>query len=92
MSQGKSGYEFLKMKKIPLLGWPGNSPNLNPIENAWNYVKDNLTPAMLTSLPALQQGLVKMWGELDMDFLSNYSSSMPRRLQVIRKKGGITGH
>ena len=23
---------------MPVLEWPGNSPDLNPIENAWNYI------------------------------------------------------
>ena len=24
------------------MGWPGNSPDLNPIENAWSWMKKQL--------------------------------------------------
>ena len=31
---------FLDNKNIPTIKWPGNSPDLNPIENVWAYMKD----------------------------------------------------
>ena len=31
----KSIKNLLASQKIPLLDWPGNSPNLKPIENVW---------------------------------------------------------
>lgn len=35
-----SGVElFLTSEGIPLLKWPGNSPDLSPIENAWGIVQ-----------------------------------------------------
>ena len=30
---------FLLKEKIPLLPWPGNSPDMNPIENVWALLK-----------------------------------------------------
>ena len=32
----KSIKTYLASKGIPTIDWPGNSPDLNPIENAWN--------------------------------------------------------
>ena len=34
--------KFLNSHNIHVLEWPGNSPNLNPIENAWNFLKDKI--------------------------------------------------
>ena len=33
---------FFKKSKLHVLDWPGNSPELNPIENLWAIVKKRL--------------------------------------------------
>ncbi|GIX90432.1 DDE_3 domain-containing protein [Caerostris extrusa] len=31
--------KFLQVKKLTVLDWPGNSPDVNPFENLWSIVK-----------------------------------------------------
>ena len=33
--QSRETKEWLKSNKIPVLDWPTNSPDLNPLENLW---------------------------------------------------------
>ena len=33
--------QFLEQKTVRELDWPGNSPNLNPIENLWNLISES---------------------------------------------------
>ena len=33
---------FFSKNKIELMCWPPNSPDINPIENIWNLIKNNV--------------------------------------------------
>ena len=34
--------EYLWKSKVQVFDWPGNSPDLNPIENLWSYKKNKV--------------------------------------------------
>lgn len=74
--------------------WPGNSPNLNPIENLWAIMKEKvgtLKPA--STLSCLKKQLLKTWETLDESVLKNLAQSMPQRMKkVIAVKGDFIGY
>ena len=37
--RSKAVKEFLEQENVQVLDWPGNSPDLNPIENLWKLIK-----------------------------------------------------
>ncbi len=83
---------FLQEQPFQVIDWPGNSPDLNPIENCWNYMKNKLKKKDISSLPKLSEEIMKLWTmDLSRDYLRALSDSMPDRLkQVIAAKGDMT--
>jgi transposase len=45
--------DILADKKLEVIDWPGNSLDLKPIENCWNYIKEKLKRKDTGSLPKL---------------------------------------
>ena len=40
---------FLNQQQISVLPWPGNSPDMNPIENLWSIVKKEMKKEKITT-------------------------------------------
>jgi transposase len=48
------------VKEVKVMDWPGNSPDLNPIENVWNFMKNKLKKKTITSVTALKEEIMKL--------------------------------
>ena len=74
---------------IPLLKpWPGNSPDISPIENLWAIIKAKLRGRDTSSLPKLEAEIRKCWEDFKPEVMQNLADSVPKRLRdVIKKKG-----
>ena len=57
----KSIKAFLDNKSIELLDWPGNSPDMNPIENLWELVKCKISAEIITSKQKLTEQLIYVY-------------------------------
>lgn len=81
--------QWLEQQQIEVLEWPGNSPDLNPIENLWEIVRQKLADRVFNSMEDFKQAIKDVWcREISQDYCKNLVSSMPRRLQaVIENKG-----
>ena len=74
--------------------WPGNSPNLNPMENLFSILNEKVycDPKPQT-LDELKKRIRKAWREITIDCLKSLLHSMPKRLEsVIVKNGGHCGY
>lgn len=85
--------EFLHQKGITVLDWPGNSPDLNPIETLWAIVKSRLSKESLMTKNELIAALIKVWHRDSSvtDTCKRLVEQMPQRIRaVIEAKGGNT--
>jgi septum formation topological specificity factor MinE len=81
-----------KEDEFTVLDWPGNSPDLNPIENVWAHMKLKLKSKKVKNMKELKAAITTMWVE-DMPhaYFQKLSASMPKRLKlVLESKGDMT--
>lgn len=83
---------WFRQNRVKVLEWPGNSPDLNPIENLWMIMKRKIRKYHPRNLQELVYFIKKTWcTEINQELCKRLVSSMPRRLQsVIANKGHTT--
>ena len=78
--------QFLKARKINILDWPGNSPDLNPIENLRTILKNKVSERQPTNANILEQAIKEVWvRDISPAYSRNLVESMPRRLEAVIK-------
>jgi transposase len=78
---------------LTVMEWPAQSPDLNPIEHYWKFVKDQLKKKnqLFADKEELWEALEEVLKEENRDLCRNLIASMPQRIQaVIKAKGGYT--
>lgn len=85
----KSVKQWLGSKNIQLLDWPGNSPDLNPIENLWMLIKKRVSAKNCSSLDGLKNAIRHVWcTEITSGLCENLAKSMPKRISAVLKNKG----
>lgn len=75
---------------ISSLPWPAQSPDLNPIEHAWDFLERavrNRQPHPKNT-HELATMLKEEWVKVDRDYLAKLVESMPRRIQAVLESQG----
>jgi transposase len=82
---------FIEENEIILLPWPGQSPDLNPIEHIWDELersvrsrKDN--PKNMMELEAFLQ---ESWSQISSSVYQKLVSSMENRVKAVLKSRGF---
>lgn len=84
---------YLREENIPLLDWPGNSPDMNPIENVWELMKREVAKDTVTTRTKLIEKIIHVWNHHPQmqETVQSCIDSMPRRIEaLIKAKGGST--
>src|SRR5436309_9060322 len=87
-------FEFLKENNIPVMEWPAQSPDLNPLEETLSSMCLELFKYPAKSLEARYRYgeiMQELWYNQGMEMVEALIESMPRRCQaMIDANGGWT--
>lgn len=89
--KAKSVTKFLAENNVQTLPWPGNSPDMNAIENLWGIVKKRLKKINITTKVQLIEELIKIWHHDDeiKNLCPVLVESMPKRIELLIKAKGM---
>lgn len=80
-------------KGLTILPWPGQSPDMNPIENVWHILQMNIAkrPVKPSNKKELETILVEEWVNLQQEQIDILIDSMKSRIKTLfENKGGST--
>ena len=70
------------------LDWPSNSPDLNPIENLYGYVKRKLNKIRIFTADELWEKVMEIWRNIPLETTKRLIESMPKRIKEVYKNNG----
>lgn len=83
--------EWFQAKRVRVLEWPSQSPDLNPIEHLWKQFKIQVHARNPLNLNELKTICQEEWSKISTDFCKHLITTYPKRLAaVIANKGHAT--
>ncbi|KAG0442369.1 Transposable element Tcb1 transposase [Dictyocoela muelleri] len=83
--------KFFAYKRIELLPWPSQSPDLNPIESLWGIIKANLSKYTPKNKEELKVLILNEWNSISIETCQKLAMSFEKRAKsVFKAKGGHT--
>ncbi len=79
----KATSTWFKDHGIPVLNWPANSPDRNPIENLWGIVKRKMRYARPNNAEELKATIRATWALITPEQCHRLIDSMPRRIAAV---------
>ena len=80
--------KYFASKKIRILDWPSQSPDLNPIEHLWEVLERQMKGRKPSNKDALFAKIKEEWSKIPLDVLVNLVDSMPRRCAAVTQSKG----
>jgi hypothetical protein len=91
--RSKSTMKWFATKKINCMDWPALSPDLNPMENLWGILVQQIYGGgtQYDSADFLKSAILRAWSKIPVSTLKKLVQSMPNRIaDVIENRGDKT--
>jgi len=76
--------DYIRKNNIHVLpNWPASSPDLNPIENIWSVMKNEISKQRPETLDELENVIRRSWRNIPQIYINNCIESMPKMLQLL---------
>jgi len=83
--------EWFKTKRISVLEWPSQSPDMNPIENLWRELKLNIQKRVPKNITESKEICVEEWNKISPDSCKRLVVNYSKHLEaLINNKGYAT--
>lgn len=87
----KVAKEYFDSKKIFVLLWASQSPDMNPIEPLWVEIKRRVPPSSRKNKEMFRKAVLNVWNSFPLVKIRKLMNSVPKRLSaVIKANGGST--
>ena len=82
---------FLREQQVEFIDWPPYSPDLNPIENVWNWIKHKLETEFqpMQSEEELCNAVAELWGQITPEQCFAWAGNYEKRLQAVLDARGM---
>ena len=80
--------EYLSKEGVTMLEWPPYSPDLNPIENIWNWIKKKV--GICATVEEMEQKVLQAWNSITPEMCMAYCGHYERRLQAVKEADGYS--
>ena len=86
--RGQNIKDFFKDNQIRIHNHPANSPDLNPIELVWSYLKQEVEKELPNSQKDLEKKVRATWDQIPLELIRNCIDHLPQYLPlVVQAKG-----
>lgn len=82
--------QWFKKRRVRVLEWPSQSPDLNPIENLWKELGRRVSARKARNINERFEQLKEEWERIPNSFLAKLIASLPRRCQAVLDAKGFS--
>jgi transposase len=86
-AEAKKYFAYREMRYTA--NWPPRSPDLNPIENLWAHVQQEVSKRVPANADELEAYIVEEWDKLEHEFVNKYVRSFKGKCQRCFDRNGL---